>query len=39
MRFSSKSRYALRLMEELALRDNGEYVSLKEVSEKAARSA
>ncbi len=33
MRFSSKSRYALRLMEELALRDNGEYVSLKEVSE------
>ena len=33
MRFSSKSRYALRLMEELALRANGEYISLKEVSE------
>lgn len=33
MRFSSKSRYALRLMEELALRDSGEYISLKEVSE------
>ncbi len=33
MQFSSKSRYALRLMEELALREPGICTSLKEVSE------
>lgn len=33
MRFSTKSRYALRLMEELARRPAGEYASIKEISE------
>jgi Rrf2 family cysteine metabolism transcriptional repressor len=33
MRFSTKSRYALRLMEELALREPGVFVSLKEISD------
>lgn len=33
MRFSSKSRYALRLMEELARRGAENYVSIKEISE------
>lgn len=33
MRFSSKSRYALRLMEELAIRNPDAYIPLKEISE------
>lgn len=33
MRFSTKSRYALRLMEELAIREPGTYVPLKEISD------
>jgi Rrf2 family cysteine metabolism transcriptional repressor len=33
MQFSTKSRYALRLMEELAQREPGVYTSLKEISD------
>ena len=32
MRVSTKGRYALRIMSDLAMHDNGEYISLKEVA-------
>ena len=32
MRISTKGRYALRIMMDLALNDNGKYISLKEIS-------
>ena len=34
MKFSTRGRYALRLMLDLAMHDTGEYVSLKDVSER-----
>ncbi len=34
MKISTKGRYALRLMLDLALRNNGEYTSIKEISER-----
>lgn len=34
MKVSSKGRYALRIMIDLALNDNGEFISLKEIAER-----
>lgn len=34
MKFSTKGRYALRLMIDLAINDNGSYISLKDVSQR-----
>lgn len=34
MKFSTKSRYALRLMIDLTLHNNGEYIALKDISER-----
>ena len=34
MKISTKGRYALRVMIDLALHDNGEYISLKEISQR-----
>ena len=34
MKISTKGRYALRVMIDLALNDNGKYISLKEISER-----
>lgn len=34
MKFSTKSRYALRFMIDLALHNNGEYIALKDISER-----
>ena len=34
MKFSTKSRYALRLMIDLTLHNNGDYIALKDISER-----
>ena len=34
MKISTKGRYALRVMIDLALHDNGEYIALKDISER-----
>lgn len=36
MKISTKGRYALRIMVDLAMHDNGEYIRLKEISERQA---
>lgn len=34
MKFSTKGRYALRIMADLAIHDNGEYIRLKDIAER-----
>lgn len=34
MKVSTKGRYALRIMVDLAINDNGEYIRLKDISER-----
>ena len=36
MKFSTKGRYALRIMEDLAVHDNGEYIRLRDIAERQA---